>query len=287
MPRTLVNGVELFHEELGSGEPVLLHHGYTGSHDVWLNEIAPLLADRYRCIVMDARGAGDSAHPPDGHTIEQYTLDVVAMADALGLDRFTFVGHSMGGGIGMQLGLEHAERLERLVLVAPIPSGGTAPAPEAAEQADALRQRQRALRAAPDGRATLLRERKLMQVRDATDQQIEASLDRALSVSEAHYEQSMATMRAFNVTSRLGELTTPTLIVAGAADGLCAANVLDWGRLPNATLHVFSRVGHGVPGDVPTEFAAVLTDFFEHGVVNAATVLDRVAAGMATEPAAP
>jgi pimeloyl-ACP methyl ester carboxylesterase len=271
----MVNGVELFHDEVGSGEPVLLHHGYTGSHDVFLNEIAPRLADRYRCIVMDARGAGESAHPADGYTIEQYALDVIGMADALGLDRFTYVGHSMGGAIGMQLGLEHAERLNKLVLVAPIPSGGVTPMPE-------LRERNRTLRAAPDGRVMMLRERRLMDVRDKSDQQIELALDRALAVSEGHYDQSLETMEAFNVTDHLSELTTPTLIIAGAADGLAAANVNDWQRLPNATLHVFSRVGHGIPGDVPEEFSAVLGDFLEHGVVNVQTVQARVAEGMAT-----
>jgi len=285
MAQTLVNGVELFHDEVGSGEPVLLHHGYTGSHDVWLREIASRLADRYRCIVMDARGAGDSAHPDGGYTIEQYALDVIGMADALGLDRFTYVGHSMGGGIGMQLGLEHANRLNKLVLVAPIPSGGTAPAPELAEQAQALRQQQRALRTAPDGRATMLRERKLMRLRDTSDEQLEVALDRALSVSEGHYEQSNETMATFNVTDRLDKLTTPTLIVAGAADRLAAANVQDWLRLPNATLHVFSRVGHSVQADVPEEFSAVLADFLEHGVVNVQTVQARVAEGMAAATA--
>ena len=274
MPRTMVNGVELFYAEVGAGEPVLLHHGYTGAHDVFLNEIAPRLADRYRCIVMDARGAGESAHPADGYTIEQYVLDVIGLADALGLDRFTYVGHSMGGGIGMQLALEHTDRLNKLVLVAPIPSGGVTPMPE-------LRERNRALRAAPDGRATMLRERRLMDVRDKSDQKIELAMDRALAVSEGHYEQSWETMEEFNVTDRLSELTTPTLIIAGAADGLAAANVNDWQRLPNATLHVFSRVGHGIPGDVPEEFSAVLGDFLEHGVVNVQTVQARMAEGIA------
>ena len=285
MPRTMVNGVELFHDELGSGEPLLLHHGYTGSHDVFLNEIAPRLADRYRCIVMDARGAGDSAHPADGYTIEQYALDVIGMADALGLDRFTYVGHSMGGGIGMQLGLEHGERLNKLVLVAPIPSGGTVPAPGQEAAAAALRERNRMLRRDPNGREVMLRERKLMRVRDTSDAQVEASLDRALSVSEGHYEDSMEAMRTFNVTDRLGELTTPTLIIAGAADGLATANVNDWQRLPNATLHVFSRAGHSPQNDLPAEFAEVLRDFLEHGVVNVQTVQQRVAEGMATTAA--
>jgi pimeloyl-ACP methyl ester carboxylesterase len=266
-----VNGVDLFYEELGSGPPLILHHGYTGAHDVWLDQIAPRLADRYRCIVMDARGAGDSAHPEGGYTIEQYALDVVGMADALGLDRFTYVGHSMGGGIGMQLGIEHADRLDKLVLVAPIPSGGTQADPEAHAKAVEVRQ-------ATDAREQMLRQRLLLRVRDVPDERVAQAVDRALSVSEAHFEDSWTTMAEFNVTDRLDELTTPTLIVAGAADGLCAANIQDFLRLPNASLHVFSRVGHGVPGDVPEQFSEVLADFFEHGVINARTQQEKLQA---------
>lgn len=271
MPRALINGVELFHDEVGSGPPLLLHHGYTSSHDAWLNLIAPHLADRYRCIVMDARGAGDSEHPEGGYTIEQYARDVVGMADHLGLDRFTYVGHSMGGGIGMQLGLEHADRLDKLVLLTAIPSGGIV-ADEAVHTAQA------AERALPDAFDRLFEQRKLARVRDIPDERVAGSLQRALSVSNAHYDDSWQAMRDFNVTARLDELTTPTLVIAAAADGLCDANVRDYLLLPNATLHVFSRVSHGVTTDVPEELAAVLADFFEHGVVNAKTEAARIAA---------
>ena len=72
MPYQAVNGADLFFEEVGAGEPILMHHGYTGSHDAWLELVVPKLQDRYRCIVMDARGAGDSSHPEDGYTLEQY-----------------------------------------------------------------------------------------------------------------------------------------------------------------------------------------------------------------------
>ena len=277
MPRTLVNGVELFHDEVGSGPPVLMHHGYTGSHDVWLNEIGPRLADRYRCIVMDARGAGDSARPEDGHTIEQYALDVVGMADALGLDRFTYVGHSMGAGIGMQLGLEHADRLDKLVLLTAIPSGGITADP-------AVHAQQIAERARPDAFERMLPLRKLARVRDVSDEQVASSLRRALSVSKGHYEDSWQAMVDFNVTARLGELTTPTLVIAAAADGLSDANIRDYLLMPNATLHVFSRVSHGVPTDVPDELAAVLADFFEHGVVNAETEAARIAEASTPAP---
>jgi pimeloyl-ACP methyl ester carboxylesterase len=263
MPLKNINGVRLFWDELGSGEPIIFHHGYTGAHDVWLDEIGPRLADRYRCIVMDCRGAGDSERCADGHNIAQYAADVIAMADALGLDKFTYVGHSMGGGIGYQLGVEHGARLNKLVLVAPIPAAGVKGDPAAHEAA-------RAVRSAPDGREKMIAERMLLRLR-APEESITLGVDRAMSVSDAHYDDSWQSMVDFDVSSKLENLTTPTLIIAGAADGLCRANVNDWQKLPNSTLHVFSRVGHGIPRDDPDGISEAIADFMQHGVVNAKT----------------
>ena len=123
MPLANVNGVDLFYEESGSGEPIIFQHGYTGAHESWDGVIERMRGD-YRCIAMDARGAGDSSHPEDGHTIEQMAADVVGMADALGIERFNYVGQSMGGTIGFELGLSHAERLRSLTLSAPGPADG-------------------------------------------------------------------------------------------------------------------------------------------------------------------
>jgi hypothetical protein len=57
-----------------------------------------------------------------------------------------------------------------------------------------------------------------------------------------------------------------------------SSNLTDFARLPNATLHVFSRVGHQVTVDVPDALAEVIADFMEHGVVNATTIQNRAAA---------
>lgn len=271
MARRQVNGVELFVEDTGGpGEVILFHHGYTGSHDTW-PAIVEELRDEFRCVMMDARGAGDSAHPDDGYTIEQYAADVIGMADALGIDRFTYVGHSMGGGIGMWLGLEHAARLDRLVLVAPVGSGGVAmPAPMRAAAAKLWYDRDI---------DELVRQRIAGAARPELVDEVttKARVDRALSVSSGHYEGSWQSMVEFNVTDRLGETITPTLMVVGAADALARPNLEDYLRLPNATLHVFSRVGHFIPTDVPDEFAAVLRDFMHHGVVSAAVLQQRIA----------
>jgi len=263
MPIQNINGVDLFWDELGAGQAVIFHHGYTGAHDVWLDEIGPRLADRYRCIVMDCRGAGDSEHCTSGYNIPQYARDVIAMADFLDLETFTYVGHSMGGGIGYELGVEYGHRLDKLVLVAPIPAAGIS-------GSELHHDKARGFRSDPGGREQMIKERQLLRIR-ASEASIIKGVDRALSVSDAHFEDSWQSMVEFNVLAQLKDLTTPTLIIAGAADGLCEANVNDWQRLPNAALHVFSRVGHGVPRDVPDEFAAVLADFLEHGVISAKT----------------
>jgi len=281
MPHTKVNGIQLFHDEIGEGSPILFHHGYTSSHDTWLNKIAPQLSDNYRCIVLDCRGAGNSEHTIDGYSIEQYVEDVIGLADSLNLEKFTFLGHSMGGGIGMQLAINYPERLEKLILVAPIPSGGTTPPDELTVVAKAMKDRQRQLRKEPDRRDKMIQERKKMQIREISIEDIENAVDRALSISEGHFEQSLESMEQFNVTNQLSNIVTPTLMISGAADALAKANMEDLQRLPNATIHVFSRVGHSPHNDVPEQFAEVLNDFLKHGVINAETIQNKALESLA------
>ncbi|OAI38645.1 hypothetical protein AYO38_01915 [bacterium SCGC AG-212-C10] len=266
MPHANINGASLFFAEQGSGPAIIFHHGYTGSHDSW-DEVVPAFSDRYRCIVMDCRGAGDSEHTAGGYSIEQYARDVVGMADHLGIDTFTYVGHSMGGVIGMELGLSFPNRLEKLVLVAPAPADGIdSSAPGMAEV------RARGARLRREGaRDTILRERMATTARPQPNV-VAAAVDRALSVSDGHYDDSWAALTSYHVGDRLGEITTPTLIVSGAADSLLTPNLKDFQRLPNATLHVFSRISHGIHQERVEPFIDVLGDFLEHGVVTSATL---------------
>jgi len=270
MPHANINGASLYYAEQGTGPAILFHHGYTGSHDSW-DVVAPAFAAKgYRAIVMDCRGAGDSEHTADGYSIEQYADDVIGMADHLGLDRFIYVGHSMGGVIGMELGIRYASRLEKLVLVAPAPADGVdVSVPGAAAQ----RERGLALRRARD-RETLLRERLATTARP-NPETIAAAVDRALSVSDGHYNDSWDALVTSRRGDRLEEIMVPTLLVAGAADGLLLANLRDYPRLGNATIHVLSRVSHGIHQEDPDTFITVLGDFLDNGVVTQATLVRR------------
>jgi pimeloyl-ACP methyl ester carboxylesterase len=104
------------------------------------------------------------------------------------------------------------------------------------------------------------------------------SIERGLACSEGHYEGAWQSLVEYRQGNRLGEITVPTLMMAGAADALLFANLRDFERLGNATLHVFSRVGHGMEYEAPEEFNPVLADFLEHGVVTARTLREALAA---------
>src|SRR5918992_6065465 len=104
----------------GEGPVVVLVHGITGSSTQWA-PVIPLLAERFTVIAPDLLGHGKSAKPRGDYSLGAYATGIRDLLVALGVERATFVGHSLGGGVAMQLAYQFPERLERLVLVS---SGG-------------------------------------------------------------------------------------------------------------------------------------------------------------------
>jgi pimeloyl-ACP methyl ester carboxylesterase len=104
----------------GSGPALLLLHGIANSSDTWAR-VAPLLSKDYTVIAPDLLGHGESAAPRGDYSLGAHASGARDVATALGHDRVTVVGHSLGGGIAMQFAYQFPERTERLVLVS---SGG-------------------------------------------------------------------------------------------------------------------------------------------------------------------
>jgi pimeloyl-ACP methyl ester carboxylesterase len=126
LPRLLIRNVDTHFEDRhpvasgdapGTGSPILLVHGILVSAREW-DDVTPLLARRHRVIAPDLPGFGRSGKPADfPYGRVGYCDHLVALLDALGLEKVTVVGHSMGGGIAAELAARSPERVDKLVLL--------------------------------------------------------------------------------------------------------------------------------------------------------------------------
>jgi pimeloyl-ACP methyl ester carboxylesterase len=113
-------GHRVSYRTAGSGPALLLLHGITNSSETW-ERAASLLAERFTVIAPDLLGHGKSATPRGDYSLGAHASGARDVANALGHERVTVVGHSLGGGIALQFAYQFPERTERLVVVG---SGG-------------------------------------------------------------------------------------------------------------------------------------------------------------------
>ncbi len=114
------DGLEIVAETFGAGPPLVFAHGLSGNRHGVRRQLAPL-ADRYRIVIFDQRGHGDStpATDPALYTPERMAGDMAAVMDAFGISKAIVGGESMGACTTLTFALRHPERVEALLLTAP------------------------------------------------------------------------------------------------------------------------------------------------------------------------
>src|SRR6201996_698583 len=114
--------IEIYYEDHGAGQPVVLIHGYPLSGRAWDKQARALLDAGYRVITYDRRGFGKSSQPAAGYDYDTFAADLSTLLEYLDLRDAVLVGHSMGpGGVTRSLGHYGSARVARGVLVSPIP----------------------------------------------------------------------------------------------------------------------------------------------------------------------
>ncbi|HEX5360410.1 MAG TPA: alpha/beta hydrolase [Fluviicoccus sp.] len=115
----VVNGIRMNVLDAGSGPAVLLVHGFPDTHAVWRQQIPALVAAGFRVIAPDTRGCGETDLSPDvaDYAIDRLTDDLLALLDALHIDRAAVIAHDWGAMIAWRLAIFHPERVRQLAVL--------------------------------------------------------------------------------------------------------------------------------------------------------------------------
>jgi 3-oxoadipate enol-lactonase len=255
MPTVELTEVTAQYAESGTGpDAVVFVHGFVASRRWWQPAMAQLPA-QFHAYAIDLRAKPGEEPVATGHTIARYAEDLHEFVDAMALDRFHLVGHSLGGGVALLYALQHADRLKSLLLVDPLaPFGTKLLDPAAAEWVNAQY-------GSRDGTELVALGGCVIQPSGAYREQL---IDDAMAWSRAGYFGMMDDMARFDVTDRLSELTLPTLVTWGDKDGVIPFQgiVEAFTRIPGCGLQVWHGVGHNVPIEIPDQLAQLAVRFF-------------------------
>ena len=258
------DGLKLRYEIRGSGEPVALIMGFSGSGRGWGEPFLKLMESRFKIFVIDNRGTGESDKPDVAWTLGDMAADIAAVLDHAHTPRAHIFGISMGGMIAQEFVLTYPERTRGLVLgctncgashsiqappenvAALVPQPGMSPE-EQARRAFSVACGKQFLNSA-SGQATL--EQALAEMAN-------------YPITPMHtFQRQMGAIMGFDSFARLGEIKSPTLIIHGDDDSIVPyanAEVLH-GAIKGSKVHTLKAAGHMFFWEAPEETVRVAGD---------------------------
>lgn len=250
----LSSGLGLAVGDSGSGVAVLLVHAWGETHRSF-DRLVPLLAPQLRLVVPDQRGVGDSDKPADGYSLEQAATDLVELLDALDLSSVFVVGTSSGGYVAQQLGVDHPDRVDGLVLLGSPRSlvGGGDPF------GAVLTGLHDPVTAEDVGRIN-----GVIAFAHPVPADFLADQDRsALTIPPHVWRAGYAALRTATPPLDAGRIAAPTLLLWGAVDEVLPRSQADdlVGAIPGARLVVYGDTGHLVLWERPERVAADVSSF--------------------------
>jgi pimeloyl-ACP methyl ester carboxylesterase len=237
------DGFNIRYLSAGQGDPLVGLHGAGGLR---LGRAHALLAERYRVMMFEAPGFGQSPVNERSQSMSDLAATMLQAVTNLGIEQFNLMGNSFGGKLALGMALQQPERIQALVLVAPAamrPEGGTLPRPTSSEERMALlyAHPERQPTAAPPDPAIIAKQQTLVR-------------------------RLMGPPRDEALESRLPDLNVPVLVLFGTLDRMIPSEMgrLYCEKLPNCTLVLVYDAGHAVDADRPEAFVSVVNDFLQH-----------------------
>ncbi len=219
-----VNGVKIYYEIHGEGEPLVLLHGFTMSHTMWDEWIEDLSKD-YRLILPDLRGHGNSTNPSNEFTHKKSAEDIFALLDILDIDKFNAMGFSSGGMTLTHMASMDTSRIKSMILI-----GSTSFFPDACREV----QRDVSYENADKGMMNYLENQ-----HPRGEKQIRSLLTQFNNMADSYDDM--------NFTSPyLSTIKSPTLIIHGDRDKFFPVDipVNSYKSIPNSYLWIVPNFGH-------------------------------------------
>jgi pimeloyl-ACP methyl ester carboxylesterase len=264
------DGTSLYYEEVGRGTPVVFVHEFAGDYRTWEPQLR-YFARGHRCVTYSARGYPPSDVPSDPARYGQDIVraDVIAIMNALGIEKAHVVGHSMGAYTALHVGMHDPQRC---ISVTAAGCGWGSVADPAAREA----MRQMALETAKMftekgivEAAAIYAEAPGRQAHKHKDPRGFAEFARMLSEHSAlGHALTMSMLQArrptlWDMEAELKRFSVPLLVIVGDEDDACIDGSVFLKRtVPTAGLLVIPRAGHTITSEEPAVFSAALADFF-------------------------
>ena len=257
MPSLTINDINLWVERKGQGRPVIFLHAFAVTGKIWFPQTPALTAAGYDVICVDQRGHGRSSAPPGPYTIPQMAEDIHRLITNLNLKGVCVVGLSMGGRVGLRLALDYPQDVTALALV----SAKSEPAREIGFELGALAAR------AEQGEVDTV-------VAEWYDERYQRLAGYAPELTRDLIEEwrtkpgsgfagaARAIIEMESMTTRVSEISVPTLAMAGALDSPCLPFVAWYERvIPECRGVIVPEAAHFVNIEQPERFNDLLLTF--------------------------
>lgn len=264
MPFVNANDIEIYYEIHGEGIPLILVSGFTAHHLEW-KEYIPALSKRYKVILMDNRGAGETDAPETSYSIKMMAEDIVGLMDALSIPDAHFLGHSMGAAIVMQMCIEHHDRVRKAILC-----GGYAEVPSHAKlqlkTTSKLFQLDVPFELIFEGILPWLYSESFLKNPDNLKRVMHEKMHDPFPQSPAGYLGQLDALLQLDLKEDLGKIVAKTLVIAGEQDlyipSFCTHYLMK--HIPNAKIAVIKEQGHLFNLEKPQEVMDLTTKFLDH-----------------------